>query len=212
MLRKAGNFLRYLFGILMMLAGAGYWKEEKAYALSLLLLGIFLLPVTWNTIKKRFHVAKALPVLLPVLLLVSACALTPVTYSSKETQKASAESVSVSVTAASTKKATPTATPTPTADPTETPTPEPTIEAAAEETAETQAAEESQPAVTAEEPQVTEAPQESDPYGGQLVWISETGSKYHNKNNCGRMNPDRAYQMTRENAEAQGYEPCKKCF
>ena len=78
MLRKAGNFLRYLFGILMMLAGAGYWKEEKAYALSLLLLGIFLLPVTWNTIKKRFHVAKALP----VLLLVSACALTPVTYSS----------------------------------------------------------------------------------------------------------------------------------
>ena len=92
MLRKAGNFLRYLFGILMMLAGAGYWKEEKAYALSLLLLGIFLLPVTWNTIKKRFHVAKALPVLLPVLLLVSACALTPVTYSSKETQKASAES------------------------------------------------------------------------------------------------------------------------
>ena len=68
MLRKAGNFLRYLFGILMMLAGAGYWKEEKAYALSLLLLGIFLLPVTWNTIKKRFHVAKALPVLLPVLL------------------------------------------------------------------------------------------------------------------------------------------------
>lgn len=198
MLRKAGNFLRYLFGILMMLAGAGYWKEEKAYALSLLLLGIFLLPVTWNTIKKRFHVAKALPVLLPVLLLVSACALTPVTYSSKETQKASAESVSVSVTAAPTKKATP--------------TPEPTIEAAAEETAETQAAEESQPAVTAEEPQVTEAPQESDPYGGQLVWISETGSKYHNKNNCGRMNPDRAYQMTRENAEAQGYEPCKKCF
>lgn len=212
MLRKAGNFLRYLFGILMMLAGAGYWKEEKAYALSLLLLGIFLLPVTWNTIKKRFHVAKALPVLLPVLLLVSACALTPVTYSSKETQKASAESVSVSVTAAPTKKATPTATPTPTADPTETPTPEPTIEAAAEETVETQAAEESQPAVTAEEPQVTEAPQESDPYGGQLVWISETGSKYHNKNNCGRMNPDRAYQMTRENAEAQGYEPCKKCF
>lgn len=212
MLRKTGNFLRYLFGILMMLAGAGYWKEEKAYALSLLLLGIFLLPVTWNTIKKRFHVAKALPVLLPVLLLVSACALTPVTYSSKETQKASAESVSVSVTAAPTKKATPTATPTPTADPTETPTPEPTIEAAAEETVETQAAEETQPAVTAEEPQVTEAPQESDPYGGQLVWISETGSKYHNKNNCGRMNPDRAYQMTRENAEAQGYEPCKKCF
>ena len=164
MLGKTGNFLRYLFGILMMLAGAGYWKEEKAYALSLLLLGIFLLPVTWNTIKKRFHVAKTLPVLLPVLLLVSACALTPDTYSSKETQKASAESVSVSVTAEPTKKATPTPTaaptetstptptetPTPTATatptatpiatptPTETPTPEPTVE----ETVETQAIEE----------------------------------------------------------------------
>ena len=125
MLRKTGNFLRYLFGILMMLAGAGYWKEEKTYALSLLLLGIFLIPVTWNTIKKRFHVAKALPVLLPVLLLVSTWALTPATYSSKETQKASAESVSVSVTAEPTKKATPTPTETstPTATPTETPTP-----------------------------------------------------------------------------------------
>ena len=66
--------------------------------------------------------------------------------------------------------------------------------------------------MTAEEPQVTEAPQESDPYGGQLVWISETGSKYHNKNNCGRMNPDRAYQMTRENAEARGMNPAKNVF
>lgn len=29
MLRKAGNFLRYLFGILMMLAGAGYLEYDK---------------------------------------------------------------------------------------------------------------------------------------------------------------------------------------
>ena len=48
--------------------------------------------------------------------------------------------------------------------------------------------------------------------GGVMVWISETGSKYHNKNNCGRMNPNKAYQMSRESAEASGYDPCSKCF
>ena len=50
-------------------------------------------------------------------------------------------------------------------------------------------------------------------FGGQsMVWISDTGSKYHNKNNCGRMNPNRAYQMSKEAAEASGYAPCSKCF
>lgn len=44
------------------------------------------------------------------------------------------------------------------------------------------------------------------------VWISATGSKYHNKPDCGRMNPANATQMTRSDAEAYGYEPCKKCF
>ena len=52
---------------------------------------------------------------------------------------------------------------------------------------------------------------ESDTCGGNLVWISETGSKYHTVNDCGRMNPNKAYQMTEEQAEKQGYEPCKKC-
>lgn len=44
-----------------------------------------------------------------------------------------------------------------------------------------------------------------------MVWISATGSKYHTVNDCGNMNPDKAYQMTEEEAEKQGYEPCKKC-
>ena len=76
-----------------------------------------LFAVTWNTIKKRFHVAKALPVLLPVLLLVSACALTPVTKHRK----------SLFPSALRQRRPTPTptetSTPTPTATPTETPTP-----------------------------------------------------------------------------------------
>lgn len=46
----------------------------------------------------------------------------------------------------------------------------------------------------------------------EKVWVSETGEKYHNKPDCGRMNPDKARQMTRSEAEALGLEPCKKCF
>ena len=46
----------------------------------------------------------------------------------------------------------------------------------------------------------------------RLVWISATGSKYHSKNDCGNMNPKKARQMTEEEAQEQGYEPCKKCY
>lgn len=45
----------------------------------------------------------------------------------------------------------------------------------------------------------------------QMVWISATGSKYHNKPNCGRMNPDKATQMPLSEAQKH-YEPCSKCF
>lgn len=45
-----------------------------------------------------------------------------------------------------------------------------------------------------------------------MVWKSATGETYHNKNNCGSMNPANATQLTKEAAEAQGLEPCKKCF
>lgn len=50
------------------------------------------------------------------------------------------------------------------------------------------------------------------PEQGEMVWLSATGSKYHNKPNCGNMNPDNAWQVTREDAVSQGYEACKKCF
>ena len=46
----------------------------------------------------------------------------------------------------------------------------------------------------------------------ELVWISATGSKYHSIPDCGNMNPDKAYQEPLSQAEAQGYEACKKCF
>ena len=46
----------------------------------------------------------------------------------------------------------------------------------------------------------------------EMVWISATGSKYHSIPDCGNMNPDKAYQEPVSQAEAQGYEACKKCF
>lgn len=58
-------------------------------------------------------------------------------------------------------------------------------------------------------PEPTEQPQQTQ---GEMVWISETGSKYHSIPDCGRMNPDNAYQMSQADAEAQGYGRCKKCW
>lgn len=62
-------------------------------------------------------------------------------------------------------------------------------------------------------PQVTEAPQDtSSTSNEEMVWITATGSKYHNKNNCGSTDPSKASEITRSEAESRGYEPCKKCF
>jgi competence protein ComEC len=43
-----------------------------------------------------------------------------------------------------------------------------------------------------------------------MVWLSATGSKYHRINNCGRMNPNTARQVTLEKAK-ESYEPCGVC-
>ena len=46
---------------------------------------------------------------------------------------------------------------------------------------------------------------------GKMVWKSATGSKYHNINDCGRMNPDNAVEITIEAAQSGGLEDCSKC-
>ena len=46
----------------------------------------------------------------------------------------------------------------------------------------------------------------------RMVWLSATGEKYHSINNCGRMNPNKARQVTLEQAKSMGYEPCSKCM
>lgn len=45
-----------------------------------------------------------------------------------------------------------------------------------------------------------------------MCWLLATGSKYHSINNCGRMNPNNARQVTIAEAERQGYGRCKKCW
>lgn len=59
-----------------------------------------------------------------------------------------------------------------------------------------------------EETTKTDSPQES----SKMVWLSATGSKYHSINNCGRMNPSKARQVTEEEAIAGGFEKCSKCW
>lgn len=45
-----------------------------------------------------------------------------------------------------------------------------------------------------------------------MVWLSATGQKYHRIPNCGNMNPNKARQVSLEEAVAEGYTACKKCY
>lgn len=45
-----------------------------------------------------------------------------------------------------------------------------------------------------------------------LVWLSATGTKFHRKNDCGTMNPDKARQVTVENAVNKGFDACERCY
>ncbi len=61
----------------------------------------------------------------------------------------------------------------------------------------------------AEQQTVTEADDISDTQE-TMVWIPKTGSKYHSKSTCSNMKD--STQVTQSEAEALGYEPCKKCY
>ena len=47
---------------------------------------------------------------------------------------------------------------------------------------------------------------------GTYVWISATGSKFHSKNDCGNMNPEKAQMIMIDEAQRRGIEACEKCF
>ena len=76
-------------------------------------------------------------------------------------------------------------------------------QAAAEQAAAEQAAAEQAAAEQAAAKQ-TQQPQE------QMVWIPQSGSKYHSNASCSGMN--NPTQVTISKAQSLGYEPCKKCY
>ena len=43
------------------------------------------------------------------------------------------------------------------------------------------------------------------------VWQSATGECYHSRNNCGKMNPNKARQLKESEAKKKGLRKCKKC-
>ncbi len=45
-----------------------------------------------------------------------------------------------------------------------------------------------------------------------MVWRSATGEKYHCINDCGNMDPNKATQLTEEQALALGLEKCRRCW
>ncbi len=47
---------------------------------------------------------------------------------------------------------------------------------------------------------------------GEMVWLSATGEKYHSINNCGKMNPNNARQVSLENAISSNHQACSKCY
>ena len=95
-----------------------------------------------------------------------------------------------------------TSTPTPTLAPTSTPTPTPTVTPTSTPTV-----------VPTSTPTPTIAPTPTkQPVVDVMVWLPATGEKYHSKNNCGRMNPSKARQVTKSEAERLGYDPCSKCY
>ena len=55
---------------------------------------------------------------------------------------------------------------------------------------------------------ITDAPNIS--YSSDMVWIVDTGKKYHRKSTCSNMkNP---YQLSKDETRARGRDACKKCY
>lgn len=85
-----------------------------------------------------------------------------------------------------------------------------TLDAKRTEDAAAQAAAEAQAAAQAEAQAAAQAQASQQQAQESTVWIPRTGSKYHSNSSCSNMkNPS---QVTLSQAQAAGYEPCKKCY
>lgn len=94
------------------------------------------------------------------------------------------------------------------------------IEELVDEDIEPEGEENSQPENTNEQPSDVQEPSDTssqpvepsteETNAALMVWIDDTGKKYHTKSTCSNMsNP---YQVEIPVAENRGYEPCKKCY
>lgn len=70
---------------------------------------------------------------------------------------------------------------------------------------------ETQPAESTAVVETTSEPTTQFVQNEATVWLSQTGSKYHSRPDCGNMNPNTARQVTLDYAQSNGYEACKRC-
>lgn len=83
-------------------------------------------------------------------------------------------------------------------------------QAQAEQEADEQAAAEQAAAEQEQAQQEEQVSQEQQQPQEQMVWIPQSGSKYHSNPSCSGMN--NPTQVTLSEAQNMGYEPCKKCY
>ena len=73
-------------------------------------------------------------------------------------------------------------------------------------------AEQEQAQIAAEQARIAQEQNQQTAPIEAMVWLSATGSKYHNKPNCGNMNPNNARQVTLSEAQRYTDGPCKNCY
>lgn len=59
-------------------------------------------------------------------------------------------------------------------------------------------------------PEPTAVPESPAAQNETMVWVSGNGSRYHSNSNCSNMSSPSEISLS--DAEASGYEPCKKCY
>ena len=169
-------------------------------------------------IVKRMKTAVVSVLLVAIMLSMVGC-----TVETQTTENESAVSQGVTVASADIEEEVVTPEPIVTVEPTRAPTPEPTETPTPEQTSTPEPTPEPTPEVTATPkptPEPTPAPTPepvvevaaaSDEGGSStMVWIPQTGKKYHSKSSCSNMkNPT---EVTIEKAQEFGFTACKKCW
>lgn len=77
-MKKTGNAIRWIFGFLMILGATGMFDNSIPQAITALLFGVSLLPLTWKIIGKNLKFwKKLLPVFVPIVFLIAYMTVSP---------------------------------------------------------------------------------------------------------------------------------------